>query len=491
MNKNAIKDNAVFVIFGVTGDLAKRKLIPALYSLKAKDLLPKRFSIVGVGRRDLSKKDFNRLLEESAQEFIGNVGSEWQRFKEQFSYFSVDFTAGDSFVNLSHYLEKLDRKNKSGGNRVFYLAMPPDLFGSVTKNMKKSGLLKGNGWKRVVFEKPFGFGLSSARSLNKQISAVFSEKEIYRIDHYLAKEFVQNIIFFRFSNSMFEQIWNNKFIDNVQIIIAEQNGVGMRGKYYDKSGAVSDIIQNHALQILALVAMEAPRSVGAANTAQEKVKVLRAVRKVSPKEIVLGQYGSGHVNGQQVRPYREEQNVDSKSTTETYAAIKFEIDNPRWEGVPFIVRTGKRLSKSYAEVNVVIKDVVCTLFCDERKDHPNVITIRIQPDEGIAIKFNVKSHGTVSAINPVVMDFNHKAVFGMNSPEAYETLLAGVIQGDKSLFTSWVETEESWKIIDPVLEQLKKVGKNFPNYRAGTLGPKEADKLVEDDRKWVSSEVEK
>lgn len=482
-----IKENCIFVIFGFTGDLAKRKLVPALYSLYSKGILPEGCRVAGVGRRALGKDEVNALLEESSRDFIGKISAEkWVGFKKIVSYHIVDFGSEHSFKSLSGELERIDSESKCGGNRVFYFAMPSDVFGTVAEMIKKGGLLKGSGWKRVVFEKPFGFDLKSAKELNSMVSSVFAEDDIYRIDHYLAKEFVQNILFFRFANPIFEQIWNSSFIDNVQITIAEQDGIGSRAPYYEKAGAVRDMVQNHALQVLSLVAMEAPKSVSASDIVPEKIRVLKSVRKVNYDNVVLGQYGSRMVNGKRVAAYREEKSVSSQSDTDTYAAIRFYIDNKRWEDVPFYVRTGKRLGRSYAEVNITIKDVVCTIFCDERKECPNIITIRIQPDEGVALRFNMKSHEGVSPIFPVEMDFRHKAVFGVSSPEAYETLLAGVMDGDKSLFSSWAETEASWRIIDPVLKCGENCRKGFPNYAAGSYGPADADALLEkDSRKWI------
>ncbi len=487
MGEQMVKENCIFVIFGFTGDLAKRKLVPALYSLYSRRTLPEGCRIAGVGRRSLGKKDVDALLEESSREFIGKISAEkWAGFKKIVSYHIIDFGSAQSFANLAGELERIDSESKCGGNRVFYLAMPSDVFGEVAGMIKKGGLLSGSGWKRVVFEKPFGFDLKSAKEINRQVSSVFAEEEIYMIDHYLAKEFVQNILFFRFANPIFERIWNSSFIDNVQITIAEQDGIGSRAPYYEKAGSVRDMVQNHALQVLSLVAMEAPKSVSASDTTPEKLRVLKSVREVKYDDVVLGQYGAGSVNGKRVAAYRDEKGVSPESDTDTYAAIRFHIDNMRWEGVPFYIRTGKRLGRSYAEVNITIKDVVCTIFCDERKECPNIITIRIQPDEGVALRFNMKSHKGGSPIFPVEMDFRHRTVFGVSSPEAYETLLAGVMNGDKSLFSSWAETEASWKIIDLVPKCGENCRKGFPNYAAGSLGPSDADALLEKDgRKWI------
>lgn len=480
-----ISDNGMIIIFGATGDLTKRKLIPAFYNLYTKEVITGKMPIVCVARRIITQDQFVGLL--NLKEFIPQVNQErLAQFLKQIYYYPLDLQESKNHPGFKEYINKVDKRHNCKGNRIFYLALPPNLFEPAVDIVKSNNLLKGKGWKRVVFEKPFGYDLVSARELNKRIYSAFKEDDIYRIDHYLGKELVQNILVLRFANSIFEQIWNNKFVDHVQITIAEKIGVETRGAYYDKAGAVRDMVQNHLLQILSLASMEPPQSLHADHIRDEKVKVFKALQKIKADEIVIGQYGEGVIDGKKVLPYRKERLVSPDSETETYAALKVRINNKRWKGVPFYVRTGKRLAARYAQIDLVLKDVSCKLFFKQEPGAlPNVITIRIQPDEGIAIKFNAKYPGYEMKLHPATMEFCHPCKFEMNTPEAYETLVYEIMLGDQTLFTRWNGVEASWKYIDPVIKIAKNRKKEFPNYRAGSFGPEEADRLLKQDgRQW-------
>ncbi len=487
-----IDSGTIIIIFGATGDLTRRKLIPALYNLYAKEIIKGKVPIVCVARRLIAKDEFVQLL--NPEKFIPQVNQKrLSQFLKQVYYYPMDIQKNTTYSLFAEFISRIDRIHDCKGNRIFYFALPPNLFEPAVGILRSTNLLNREGWKRVVFEKPFGCDLSSATELNGCISSVFGEDDIYRIDHYLGKEAVQNILALRFANSIFEEIWNNRFVDHVQITVAERIGVEGRGSYYERAGAIRDMVQNHLLQVLSLTSMEPPESLDPEHFRDEKVKVFRSLQKIKPAEVVIGQYGKGLIDSKKVLPYRKEMHIFPNSETETYAALKVRIDNKRWKGVPFYLRTGKRLAASYAEINLVLKYVPNKLFSMQGSGPlPNVITIRIQPDEGIVIRFNAKYPGHGMNLQPANMEFCHPSQFYVNSPKAYETLLREIISGDQTLFTRWDGIEASWKYTDSILEITGKKKKGFPNYRAGSFGPQEADKLIKGDgREWcMPREVE-
>ncbi len=477
--------NSMIILFGATGDLTKRKLVPAFYNLYAKGIIKDKVPIVCVARRPIAKDEFVELL--NPEKFIPQVNQErLSQFLKQVYYYPINIQSNTTYSHFAEFISKVDREHNCKGNRVFYLALSPILFEPAVGILRSTNLLNGEGWKRVVFEKPFGYDLASATDLNRCISSVFGEDDIYRIDHYLGKEAVQNILALRFANSIFEEIWNNKFIDHVQITVAEQIGVEGRGAYYERAGAIRDMVQNHLLQVLSLTSMEPPNSLDPEHFRDEKVRVFRSLERTKPAEVVIGQYGKGLIDNKKVLPYRKEIHVSPHSETETYAALKVRINNKRWKGVPFYLRTGKRLAVSYAEIDLVLKHVPNKLFSKEESGPlPNVITIRIQPDEGIVIRFNAKYPGHGMNLQSAKMQFCHPSQFLINSPKAYETLLNEIVLGDQTLFTRWDGVEASWKYTESVLEIIGKKKKEFPNYKAGSFGPEKADKLIErDGREW-------
>jgi glucose-6-phosphate 1-dehydrogenase len=492
----AIKQSgAVFFIFGATGDLARRKLFPAIYSLYREGKLSEKFAVIGLARRPRTEEQFHDDLLQSIQEFarykVDTVDADWQRFAEHFTYMSLDINNIAGFRELSEVAAKLEQKFNIAGNRLFYLALAPDLFGSVAHNLRDGGMLETDGWHRLVIEKPFGFDLASAKLLNEEINKVFDEKEIYRIDHYLGKEMVQNIGVVRFANAFFEPLWNNKYIANIQITLSETVGVEERGGYYDHSGALRDMGQNHMLQMVTMMAMEPPSRLHPEDLRDEKVKVLRSLRAYSSKEevkshVVRGQYGEGTVRGKQRIAYREESNVNPVSTTSTYFAAKVFVDNFRWAGVPFYIRTGKNLPVKTTEVVVEFKNIPDNVYLAKKnKLQPNLLVFRVNPMEGIYIKINAKRPGSSdesqSTIIPVAMDFCQSCLVGLNTPEAYELLIYDAACGDSTYFTRWDEVKLAWQFVDQIAEAWADNADDLHIYPAGTWGPEEADQLLEKD----------
>jgi len=491
----------VMVIFGAGGDLALRKLVPALYSLFLDRLLPERFAIVGVARKKLDDDGFRSRLREGVDTFSrrGRVDEEkWRAFASHLSYFAGDLTDQASGEALGRRLNEFDQEWNSRGDRVFYLAISPDLMVPAARYLEQFGICRDCKRDRLVVEKPFGRDLASARELDRLLTSLFAESQIYRIDHYLGKETVQNILAFRFANSLFEPIWNRRYIDHVQITVAETVGVEERGGYYDQAGALRDMVQNHLLQILCLIAMEPPISFAADEVRNKKVDVLRAIRPIRPEEVhqvaVRGQYGKGEAGGKQAPGYREEPNVAPGSSTETYAALKLFIDNWRWQGVPFYLRTGKRLQSKVSEAAILFRPAPHQLFPAAAVENwqPNRLVLRIQPEEGIVTRIQVKQPGTRMLLGPVDMQFRYREVFGSDAPEAYETLLLDVLRGDATLFMRADQVESAWAVITPVLEAWEAAPPaGFPDYPAGSWGPEGGDLLIaREGHSWLKPAVQ-
>ena len=480
------------VIFGVTGDLARKKLLPAIYDLANRGLLPPGFALVGFGRRNWSKQDFEDYVREAVEAssrtaFNTNV---WDRLAEGMQFVSGSFNDDAAFDALANTLRSTDETRGTNGNWAFYLSVPPEHFSSVVHQLDRSGMAQpqDHGWRRVIIEKPFGHDLESAKELNRVVNSVFPERSVFRIDHYLGKETVQNIMALRFANQMFEPVWNSHYIDHVQITMAEDIGLGGRAGYYDGIGAARDVIQNHLIQLLALIAMEEPTSFSPGRLRAEKLKVLRATTPVEPfdETTARGQHVAGWQGSERVIGLREESGFDPNSATETYAACTLEINSRRWAGVPFYLRTGKRLGRRVTEIALVFKRPPYQPFEDDQTKllTNNAVVIRVQPDEGVLMRFGSKVPGTAFEVRDVNMDFSYAEAFTEQSPEAYERLILDALLDESSLFPTNAEVERSWEILDPILNYWESHG-HPDEYRAGTWGPASADAmLAKDGRQW-------
>jgi len=494
LSTRAVPQPCSIVIFGATGDLTHRKLIPALYNLADDGELPPAAVIIGFARRPKSDDDFRKEMEEAVRKFSRQAVRDeiWKTFSQSLFYHQSEFGDEAGYKRLSERLSEIDKNHGTRGNRLFYLAAGPDQFEPILKHLKAAGLnqtCKGS-WARIIIEKPFGTDLASARELNRIVRNSFSEEQTYRIDHFLGKETAQNILVLRFANAIFAPLWNTHYIDHLQITAAETLGVEARAGYYETAGALRDMVQNHLLQLLCLVAMEPPTDLSADSIRDEKVKVVRSLRRWSPEDIaanvVRGQYTKGAIHGDPVADYRQEQNVNPDSQTETFVALRLFIDDWRWADVPVYMRVGKRLPKSATEISIHFKKAPPVLFNKDLHDL-NVLVIRIQPDEGISLRIHAKVPGTSFRIEPVKMDFHYGTSFGKASPEAYERLLLDAMSGDATLFARRDEVEEAWAYIDPI-EEAWHVKKNAPElffYPAGSWGPEAADDLLaRDGRAW-------
>jgi glucose-6-phosphate 1-dehydrogenase len=500
MPKNEKAEPCVMVIFGATGDLTKRKLLPAIYNLAHEGHLPERFAIVGVGRQELARDDFRSESLSHLKEYAGDGLDEktlhW--LYERLYYTGGDFGEDKAlFGDLKTLLGQVCTDHKVPANYFYYMALPPDLFAEVAQKVVDNGMGRdenGN-WRRFIFEKPFGHDLKSAKKLNSDLLKILKEKQIYRIDHYLGKETVQNILVFRFGNGMFEPVWNRNFVDHVQITVAETLGVEQRGKYYDAAGALRDMVPNHIFQLVTLTAMEPPVSFGPDAVRDEQAKILEAIKPFTPaaihKNVVRGQYSKGEIDGKEAAAYRSEPNVPTRSDTETFAALKLSIENWRWADVPFYIRTGKRMEQKHTSIIIQFKSAPFKLFRDTpiERLRSNYIDIHIQPDEGITLHFGAKIPGPVMKMGAVDMDFNYCEHFGAQMSTGYERLLFDCMIGDATLFQRADMVEAGWSIVSPILNSWSRSRSKVPKYRAGSWGPKASDELLErDGRRWRNPE---
>jgi glucose-6-phosphate 1-dehydrogenase len=478
------------VIFGASGDLSKRKLLPSLYRLFFEGRISTEFAVIGSSRTPMSDDQFRERMRESVSKFLEDAPFDedvWKSFAQCLFYVPGDLSNPESYGHIRQKLDQVEKSHQTAGNVLFYLSTQPSYYAEAIKALGDHGLTKGNGWRRVIIEKPFGHDLTSARKLNEEIHKVLDESAVYRIDHYLGKETVQNILAFRFGNGIFEPLWNRRYISFIQITAAESIGVEGRGGYYQEAGALRDMIQNHLSQVMATVAMEPPTVFDANNVRDERAKLLRSVRVMRPEDVpkyaVAGQYGPAKVGGQDVPGFRQEPSVSPDAQTDTYAAVTFFIDNWRWAGVPVYIRSGKRMPKRVTDIAIQFHAPPLGLFTQETKSgprevRPNLLVLRIQPEEGISLRFLSKSPGSGMRVRPVSMDFNYGSSFGERSPTAYETLLLDAMNGDPTLYTRQDMVDASWQIVQPILDVWGETKFDFPNYPAGSWGPKASDEML-------------